>query len=187
MIVYRYPTKTLIGDYVRSAVGLGIGVGVLTSVPASPVIVIVFGGLATLFLVFGLRTVQRQVMHVALTSEEICSAGFVTRVVPWRALELLKLRYYGTRRQRTQGDGAGFMQLTLKGGGTSMTLESSIEGFQYIAWRAAKAARDNGVSLDPTSAGNLLDLGIDADADEPAPEPPSGPPSKPPPEPPART
>lgn len=174
MTVYRYPTKALIGDYVRSAVGLGVGVGVLASVPASPVIVVVFGGLATLFFVFALRTVQRQMMHVALTNEEICSAGFVTRVVPWRALELLKLRYYGTRRQRTRDNGAGFMQLTLRGAGASVTLESSIDGFHYIAWRAAKAARDNGVPLDPTSAGNLLDLGIDADSDEPAPAPPPG-------------
>jgi hypothetical protein len=51
-----------------------------------------------------------------------------------------------------------------------MTLESSIGGFEYIAWRAAKAARENGVSLDPTSAGNLLEIGIDADEDKPAPE-----------------
>ncbi|MFQ5775441.1 MAG: hypothetical protein ACE5GS_13045 [Kiloniellaceae bacterium] len=169
MTVFRYPTRALVGDYLRAAVGLGVGVGVLASVPATPVIVVVFGGLTTLFLVFGLRTVKRQVTQVAVTNEEICSAAFGTRVVPWRALDRLKLRYYGTRRQRTRGDGAGFMQLTLKGGGASMTLESTIDGFEYIAWRAAKAARDNGISLDPTSAGNLLHLGIDADSDKPAP------------------
>ena len=62
------------------------------------------------------------------------------------------------------------MQLTLRGGGgASLTLESSIEGFEYIAWRAAKAARDNRVTLDETSAGNLLDIGIDADAAQAAP------------------
>ena len=62
------------------------------------------------------------------------------------------------------------MQLTLKGAGASMSLESSIDGFEYIAWRATKAARENGVSLDPASAGNLLELGIDADQDQPAPQ-----------------
>jgi hypothetical protein len=83
---------------------------------------------------------------------------------------MLKLSFYGTRRQRSREAGGGFMQLSLKGAGTSLSLESSIEGFEYIAWRAVKAARENGVDLDPTSAGNLLVLGIDADEDGPAPD-----------------
>ena len=169
MNVYRYPTKSLLGDYLRSAVGLAVGIGVLVTVPPNAVIVIVFGGLTLLFLAFGARTVQRQVIQIAVTNEEIATAGFGAAVLPWPALETLKLRYYGTRRQRNRSEGGGFMQLTLKGSGKSMTLDSSIDGFKYIAWRAAKAARENGVSLDPTSAGNLLDLGIDADADEPEP------------------
>ena len=83
-------------------------------------------------------------------------------------LERIKLRYYGTKRQE-RGRG-GFMQLTLKGGGASLACDSGIEGFRYIAWRAAKAARDNGVSVDPASAGNLLALGLDADGEAPPPD-----------------
>ena len=169
MTVLRYPTKALLGDYLRAGVGLAVGLGVLVSVPLSPVIVVVFGGLSALFLVFGLRTVRRQITAIAVDDRGIHSAGFGTRVVPWNALEQLKLRYYGTRRQRNRGEGEGFMQLTLRGGGTSVTLESSVDGFAYIAWYAAKAAREHGVSLDPTSAGNLLDIGVDADAEQPAP------------------
>ena len=62
------------------------------------------------------------------------------------------------------------MQLTLKGGGLAFTYDTGMQGFNYIAWRAAKAARDNGVSVDPTSAGNLLALGFDADGEMPPPE-----------------
>ncbi|MEE8500898.1 MAG: hypothetical protein V3S27_10035 [Kiloniellales bacterium] len=170
MTVYRYPANSLVGDYVRSLAGLGVGLGVLASTPLSSIIVIVFGGLTGLFLVFGARTVQRHILKVAITGEEICSTGFVTRVMPWNALERLNLSYYGTRRQRThESNSGGFMQLTLRGGGTTVRLESSIDGFEQIARRAAKAVRDNGVSLDPASAGNLLDIGIDADAEQPAP------------------
>lgn len=171
MSVFRYPARSLIGDYLRAGVGLVVALGVLASVPPSPVIVIIFGGLSVLFLVFGARTVQRHVTAVAINNEEISRAALGTRVLPWHTLERLKLRYYGTRRQRTHEDGSGFMQLTLKGKGASMTLESSIEGFELIAWHAARAARENGLSLDPTSAGNLLDIGVDADADSPPPEP----------------
>jgi len=163
MRVYRYPLRSLLGDYLRAGVGLAVGFVVLVTVPPSLAVLGVFGGLTVLFVVFGLRTVQRHLLQVALTDEQICGAAFRTQVLPWGSLERLKLRYYGTRRQRTRDDGGGFMQLTLKGGGAALTLESSIDGFERIAWHAAKAARDNGISLDPTSAGNLLQLGIDAD------------------------
>lgn len=167
MKVLRYPGHVLVGDYIRSATGLLIGFGVLLSVPATPAIIVVFGGVAGLFSLFGFRTVQRQVTRVSVTEAEIRSADFRARVMPWTDLEQMKLRYYGTKRQE-RGQG-GFMQLTLRGGGRSLTYDSGIEGFKYIAWRAAKAARENGVSLDPTSAGNLLQLGIDADHDAPPP------------------
>jgi hypothetical protein len=175
MTVFRYPLRSLLGDYIRSAVGILVGAGVLLSVQPSPAIILIFGGLTALFLMFGWRTLKRHIMQIAVTNEEICSSAFGTRVLPWGAIERLKLRYYGTRRRQRGESGSGFMQLTLKGGNASMTLESSIDGFEYIAWHAAKAAREKGISLDPTSAGNLLDIGIDADADQPAPSPDSRP------------
>jgi len=163
MSVYRYPRHALVGDYVRTAAGLGVGLGVLATVPLTPAIVIVFGGLTGLFLVFGLRTVQRQVLQVAVTGAAISSAGLVARTLPWSALDRLTLRYYGTRRQRREG-GSGFMQLTLHGAGASLRFESSIDGFEHIAREAARAAARNGIALDPASAGNFLGLGIDADS-----------------------
>ncbi len=170
MNVFRYPSKSLIGDYIRSGVGLAVGLSVLASASSSIAIVIIFSTLTVLFLAFGLRTVKRQMLRVAVTDEEIRGAGLGTQALPWGRLDQLKLRYYGTRRQRVRESSGGFMQLTLKGAGATMTLESSIDGFEYIAWRATKAARENGVSLDSASAGNLLELGIDADADQPAPD-----------------
>ncbi len=170
MNVFRYPGKSLIGDYIRSGVGLTVGLGVLASASSSITIVTIFGALTALFLAFGFRTVKRQMLRVAVTDEEIRGVGLGTRALPWGRLDQLKLRYYGSRRQRVRESSGGFMTLTLKGAGATMTLESSIDGFEYIAWRATKAARQNGVSLDSASAGNLLELGIDADADQPAPQ-----------------
>lgn len=168
MKTLRYPGRVLVGDYIRSAVGLVIGFGVLLSAPATPAIIVVFGGVAGLFLVFGFRTLQRHVTSVAVTEAGICSAGFRSRVMSWSDLERMKLRYYGTKRQERAG--GGFMQLTLRGGGRSLTYDSGLQGFRYIAWRAAVAARHNGVSVDPASAGNLLALGLDADGEAPPPE-----------------
>lgn len=167
MKVYRYPGRALTGDYIRAAAGIVVGFGVLLSAPSTPAIILFGGGVAGLFSFFGYRTIQRHMTRVAVTDAEICNAALGTSVMSWSDLERLKLRYYGTRRQ-DQGRG-GFMQLTLKGAGASLTYESSMQGFNYIAWRAAKAARENGISLDPTSAGNLLALGLDADRDTPPP------------------
>jgi hypothetical protein len=50
-----------------------------------------------------------------------------------------------------------------------MTFESNLQGFDYIVWRTARAARANGVSLDPASAGNMLTLEIDPDDEAPPP------------------
>ena len=138
------------------------------SVPPTPAIIVIFGSVAGVFSLFGLRTVQRHVTKVAVTDAEVCNVGFRRCALCWGDLGQIKLRYYGTKRQE-RGEG-GFMQLTLKGGGQSLTYDSGLEGFKYIAWRAAKAARDNDVSVDPASAGNLLALGLDADGEAPPPE-----------------
>ena len=169
MNVFRYPVRSLVGDYLRASVGLAVGLGVLASAPGSVTVIVIFGGLTALFGGFAYRTLRRHLLRLALTAEAI-HGGLGTREVPWGKLDLVKLRYFGTRRQRQRETGGGFMQLTLEGAGASLTLESSIEGFEYIAWRATKAARENGVGLDPTSAGNLLELGIDADEDGPPPD-----------------
>ncbi len=172
MNVFCYPVRTLVGDYLRAGIGLAVGLGVLASAPVSVLVVVIFGSLTVLFGGFAYRTLQRHLLRVAVTAEAIRGTGLGTRELPWGKLDLLKLRYYGTRRQRNRdsGGGGGFMQLTLQGAGASLTLESSIEGFEYIAWRAAKAARETGIALDPVSASNLLELGINAEEDGPAPE-----------------
>jgi len=169
MKIYRYPLRALTGDYLRALAGLGLGLGVVATNPSSPALLAIFGGLGAVFALFAARTLQRHLTKVAVTETEICDRGFGTRVMAWAELGQMKLRFYGTKRQ--QAASGGFMQLTFKGAGRAFTFESSLEGFDYLTWRAAKAARDNGVSLDPSSAGNLLAMGLDADGEKPAPEP----------------
>ena len=49
MNVFRYPAKSLIGDYIRSGAGLAVGLGVLASASSSTAIDIIFGALTALF------------------------------------------------------------------------------------------------------------------------------------------
>ena len=50
MTVYRYPPRSLIGDYLRAGGGLLVGIGVLAVSPSSVVVLIIFGGVVFRFL-----------------------------------------------------------------------------------------------------------------------------------------
>lgn len=164
MTELRYPTRVLLGDYLRAAAGLSVGLGVLVMVPPSPVILAIFGSLALLFGVFGLRTAHRHLLRVHISPDGIACQGLATKTIPWQQLDSVRLRYFGARRSKWRPVGKGFMQLTLKGAGTGMTFESSIEDFERLAARAAAALRAKGLALEPATASNLIELGIDPDA-----------------------
>ena len=166
---YRYPPSAVMGDYLRSAVGLAVGIGVLLTVPVSTVILIIFGSLTAIFLLFALRTLQRHLTQITLDQDGIFRRDLFSQTLRWQDLKYLRLRYFGTHRQQRAGSG-GFMQLSLRGQGRRMKIESDLEGFEDVTRLAAAAARTNGVSLDPASAGNLLAMGIDPDFEETAPD-----------------
>ncbi len=163
MTSHRYPMRSLLGDYVRALIGLGLGAAILVSVPWTTVVLLIFGGATGLFLVFGLRTLERQLVRVHLDQDTIRGAGLRARVLPWRSLERFSLHYYGARRQTPRLPGqrrSGYMQLILKGAGVTLRIESSIEDFETIVRHALEAARKNGIALDPTSAANLAEMEI---------------------------
>ena len=164
MIVLRYPPRSLLGDYVRSGIGLFVGLGVLAVVPPNVVVLVIFGGISLLFAIFGLRTLHRQKLEVALTENEIACRGLGTKVLRWSDLDTLKLRYFGSRRGKRSILGSGFMELKLKGAGTTISFESSLEDFAQVAEAAARAYRQNGREIDPATASNLIELGIDTAA-----------------------
>lgn len=165
---YRYPRRALAGDYLRSAGGVGLGAFALTAAEPGIWLVAIFGGLTAIFGFFGLKTLERQLLEVAITPEGIFTKSLQRKEIPWQDLQEVKLRFFGTRRQVKSNSG-GFMQLTLNGSRHKMAFESSIEGFSDIAWHAARALRSNSLTVDPTTAGNLLSLGVNADEDTPRP------------------
>jgi hypothetical protein len=177
-VFYRYPPRTLVGDYVRAGLGVAFGLLVMGANPFDPWLHGIFGLLTAAFAVFGLRTLRQHVTQVAVTPDGVFVKDVGTRGMPWPGLDQVKLRFYGTRRQSQGGQivGGGFLQLTLRGRdvggeGRKFVFDSHLVGFKDVAWHAARAARDNAVELDPTTAGNLLDIGVDADGESPRPTP----------------
>jgi hypothetical protein len=72
----------------------------------------------------------------------------------------LRVDYYSTRGDRA----GGWMQLTAKGAGAAIRVDSAFEDFVAIARAASDAARANGLEVSEATRVNLAHLGIAIDA-----------------------
>jgi len=157
---HRYPPRELAGDYARAAVGVAATAGPLVLLPTSPVIMWILAGFGALFVVFAARTALRHMTVVRIDDAGIASVGPWPVSLRWDELKGMALSYYSTRRDRTRG----WMQLSVRGTGRALRLDSTIEGFTEIVARAARSAEANRVALSPATAGNLAALGLAAEA-----------------------
>lgn len=166
--IHRYTFRSLLPDYLRGAAGLVVAAGIWALASDSVHIIVIFGGLTVLFLLFTMRTVARQQTRVEMTDDAIASWGLRHVALRWQELDRVRLRYYSTRRNRS----GGWMNLQLRGGGGSIAIDSTIDGFEAIAARAARSIVDNRLAADSVTLANLAALGCETSA---APEPATGP------------
>ena len=155
-LVLAYPIGTLWPDYARAGIGLVLSAAPLPWVPADSFGVWLLGGLVLLFGGFAVSTWAKQRSTVRMNAEGILIQGPLGRSMTWRDLRKLGLRFYSTRKQR----GHGWLQLKLVGGGRTLKLDSNLERFEIVVARAARAASENGLALDPTTLANLESIGV---------------------------
>lgn len=164
--VLRYPAAALYGDYARAGAGLALTALPLALLAVNPWVGVPLGAAAALFAAFAARTAQRHATRLLLDEGGLTLDGPLGGALRWDELRDLRLAYYSTKRDRSDG----WMQATLRGArGRRLRIESTLDGFDAVIERAAAAARDNGLTLSSTTVDNLLALGIDV------PEPASGP------------
>ncbi|HEY3910733.1 MAG TPA: hypothetical protein VGM07_12690 [Stellaceae bacterium] len=160
MTRHAYPGAAMVGDYLRAAAGLLPTAAILVLAPLGAVGAAILGGLAALFLVFGLRTALRHRTSIEMTETGLSAASPLRVTILWTELDRIKLAYYSTRRDRRDG----WMQLELRAGASVLRLDSRIDGFAELARRAAMAAGARRLALSPATAANLEALGIEAPA-----------------------
>ena len=151
-----YPTAAMVGDYLRAAAVVVPVSVVFVAVPVGTVAVVVLGSFAALFGIFGLRTLLRHGTSLEMTDTELRAEGVWRRTIAWAELDRMKLAYYSTSRDRRNG----WMQLELGARGARVKLDSRIDGFDQLLWRAAEVAAARGIALDDATAANLQALGI---------------------------
>lgn len=152
---FRYPAGAIFRDYVRGGIGASvflIPVAVL-DLPAISLYVCIAMG--TLFVFYLAQTVVRHRTRIDMDDRMIRNRSDAQSFA-WSELSTVALRYFSVRRDRD----AGWLELKLSSGGRSLSLDSRIEGFERIAAQAARAAAENGLSLDSATLSNLDALGI---------------------------
>ena len=156
MSTHRYPASSLYADHLRGAFGLAMTGGPLLLLDVASPVGLVLASLAALFVWFELRTGLRQMSSIEVSPEAITLRGPIGRRLAWAHLDRLRLAYYAPRRARSEG----WLQLTLRGAGGPIRVDSTIEGFDHVLQRAVAAAAARDLVLDPTTQANLATLGL---------------------------
>jgi hypothetical protein len=165
---YRYPTTSLVPDYLRVAFGMAITAGPLVALDLAPGVAVLLFGLTLLFAWFGARTAMRHFSWVELSAADIALGGPLRRRLPWHDVRRMRLSYYAPRRARQDG----WLQLTLRGpSGPAIRVDSTLDGFDEVLRRAMRAVALNGLPLDPATEANLAALGLAATARSADPDP----------------
>jgi len=163
MTEFRYPLGRIVADCSLFGGGAVMSGIVVALAPTVPYIVLLFGGLTGVFLLFTIRTALRHRLRIVADDEGMLIKGAGVRSVKWANVEAVRLRYYSTRRSRKDG----WMTLRLKADGRWVELDSHLEGFETLARFVAEAANRSGLVLDPTTRGNFSAMGLTSA--EPAP------------------
>jgi hypothetical protein len=154
--VHRYPLQTLMGDYIKS------GLGVLTilvlliylaSGPVSAITLLLIGGFCLFYL---LRTIDRNRAVVSFDDAAITLTSFRSTSVRWADLARMTLAYYAIKRDKSDA----WMELTLKDAQATIKLDSRLENFGAIVIKAARVARERRIPLNQITLSNLKALKI---------------------------
>lgn len=166
--ICRYPAGVLCADYLRGLVGLSLTGGPLLLLPTVPWVSGALGLGCGLFAAYLVRTALRHgtSLHVDDRALRVTGpfadrprlaalTGHGNRTLPWSELRGLRLHYFSTRRDRSDG----WLVLTLKGPDGSIRIDSALPGFAAILDRAVPAAHAAGVPIGTATEENLLALG----------------------------
>jgi hypothetical protein len=153
----RYSRQTLWADYFRAAAGIVLCGAPLLTFDVNRWLAVILGAGFLLFAAFFVRTALRQRTRYILSGETLCADGPAGALVEWNRLDRLKLSYYSTKRDRSNG----WMQLAVGStGGRLVKVDSALDGFYDIVERAAQASETAGLELTPATRANLRSMGI---------------------------
>lgn len=159
----RYPRPTLLADYIRAGIGVVLCGLPLVLIDVNRWIAAILLAGFVLFAAFFVRTALRHHTRYVLGPDTLCADGPAGSMVEWNRLDRMKLSYFSTKRDRSDG----WMQLSVgSAGARTVKVDSALEGFYDIVERAARAAESTGVELSVATRANLRSMGISVSGQE---------------------
>jgi len=153
----RYPRQTLWADYMRATAGVLLCSAPLLLLEVNRWLALILALGFLLFALFLVRTALRHRTRYVLSADTLCADGPAGTLIEWSRLDRLKLSYFSTKRDRTDG----WMQLSIgSAGGRAVKIDSSLDGFHDIVERAARAAEAIGLPMSDATRANLRAMGI---------------------------
>lgn len=153
----RYPQQTLVADYMRATTGVVLCGAPLLLLDINRWLAALLLAGFVLFALFLIRTALRHRTRYVFGPDTLCADGPAGTLVEWNRLDRLKLSYFSTKRDRSDG----WMQLSVGStGGRLIKVDSALEGFHDIVERAAQAAEVTGAPLSDATRANLKSMGI---------------------------
>ena len=153
---YRYPIKSLRGDYIRAGLGMAVTALPLIGASSVPFVFVILVALFLMFLGFSLQTLSRHMTMIMLEPDKLMVFGPRRKRIKWEEIVGVGLKYYSTKKDRS----SGWMELTVKTPSSQTKIDSSLDGFNEIAAKVAGAAEENGTKIDEDSIENFAALGI---------------------------
>lgn len=161
---FCYPREAILKDYAQAGAGAVIFGGPLIFAWENIYLTIILGGIVIMFLSFGWSTWRRRNSVIVVTDDGIAMEGARTTRISWREVRRVELRYFSTRRQRGRTErgeeGKGWMQLRLDGEGSTLRIDSALEGFDQLARQVAAATERHGLATTPATKSNFAALGL---------------------------
>ncbi|MCW5699738.1 MAG: hypothetical protein KIT00_07845 [Rhodospirillales bacterium] len=158
MSTHAYSRGDVFSDYLRAASGLAFALVPLVMLETMPAVTVLLVALALVFTLYGLTALKRHITRIAVDDHGLHLLAPAGEAFPWRSLTGVRLAYFSTRRDRTNG----WLQLTMKLGRRRLRVDSRIGEFQRLAERVADAATVNRLPLDPATIFNFQAMGIAA-------------------------
>ena len=148
---FAYHPSSLLGDYIRSIVGVGLTASALIFLNLATWLQIVFLTCFLLFVIFTIRTIIRQKTSYRLCNAALQQVGIFSKNINFDDLTKFELRYFSTRRNREEG----WFQLKLVANDIKIVVDSSLNGFDDIIKTANFAVEKNKLDLDAITSANL--------------------------------
>lgn len=156
MTEYRYSFSSLLPDWARGLAGLLVGLTLTIFTVRSSLLFYIALALTLLFAAYLLRTAVRQGTALAVDGEGVAArrsllGGTWRTRIGWGDMRGVTLRYFSTRRDRSEG----WMEIRVAGPGRPITADSALEGFPRLVTAITDAARERALPLDPATLANL--------------------------------